>query len=220
MPSTTLYLVRHGETDPNRHRIMQGRGLDAALNAAGQQQAEAVAQRFATTPLDAIYASGLRRAIETAETVHRHHPRLTLRQNPDLDEMAWGVYEGTPPSPERDAALDAIYQKWDAGQYEAAVDGGESILDVQARGVRAIRSITESHSGDTVLVVTHGRMLRVLLASLLEGYTLDHMGTFDHSNTGVNELQYHQGRYEPRTLNCTAHLDGTADPSTATMSTN
>ncbi|NBC19317.1 MAG: histidine phosphatase family protein [Bacteroidetes bacterium] len=220
MSATTLFLVRHGETDPNRHRIMQGRGLDAALNATGRQQAEAVAQRFAETSLEAIYASGLRRAIETAETVHRHHPALTVHQNPDLDEMAWGVYEGTPPSPERDAALAAIYQDWDAGRYEAAVDGGESILDVQTRGVRAIQSIAESHAGETVLVVTHGRMLRVLLASLLDGYTLDHMDTFDHSNTGVNELRYRQGRYEPRTLNCTAHLDGTADPSTATLSTN
>jgi broad specificity phosphatase PhoE len=198
---------------------MQGRGLDAALNATGRRQARAVARRFAEVPLDAIYASGLQRAIETAEVVHQHHPSLAVRQDPDLDEMAWGVYEGTPPSEERDAALATIYEHWDAGQYDASVDGGESILDVQDRGVRAIQSIAEKHTGETVLVVTHGRMLRVLLATLLDGYDLTHMDAFDHSNTGVNELAVEEGRYAPRTLNCTAHLEEAVDQAATTSTT-
>lgn len=219
MAVTTLYLVRHGETDPNRYRIMQGRGVDAPLNATGRQQAEAVARRFADMSLDAIYASGLRRAVETAQMAHRYHPKVPFAQNPDLDEMAWGIYEGTPPSPERDEALSDIYRRWDEGEYGAAVEGGESIIDVQTRGVRAVRDIVEDHAGETVLVVTHGRMLRVLLASVLDGHSLDHMDDFDHSNTGVNGVVYQDGRFEPQLLNCTAHLDGTTDEPAATLST-
>lgn len=219
MTATTLYLVRHGETDPNRHRIMQGRGVDASLNPTGREQAKAVARRFADVALDAIYASDLRRAVETARIAHRYHPQVPFTQNPDLDEMAWGIYEGTPPSPERDEALSAIYRRWDEGEYGAAVEGGESIIDVQTRGVRALQGIVQKHDGQTVLVVTHGRMLRVLLASVLDGYSLDHMSDFDHSNTGVNGLIYQEGRFASQLLNCTAHLDETTDHSAA-LSTN
>jgi len=96
MPATTLYFVRHGETDYNRNSIVQGRGVDAPLNERGRRQAEALARRFAAVPLDAIYASPLRRALETAEAVRRYHPDVPFFQVVDLEEMDWGELEGNP----------------------------------------------------------------------------------------------------------------------------
>lgn len=83
----TLYLVRHGETDYNRRRIMQGRRIDAPLNETGRAQAEALAERFADAPLDAIYSSTLKRADATADAIAARHPAAERHRLADLDEM-------------------------------------------------------------------------------------------------------------------------------------
>lgn len=207
MQETTLYLVRHGETEYNRRQIMQGRRINSSLNATGRRQAEALGRRFADVPLDALYTSSLRRAIETADAVAAHHEGIPRYRLEDLDEMSWGVYEGEARSPELQAFLDEIRGHWDRGHFGYCVEEGESILDVQTRGLRAIEHIVTRHPGETVLVVSHGRFLRVLLASLLEAYGLARMDEIPHANTGVNNLVYAAGRYEATLLNCTAHLD-------------
>lgn len=206
MQETTLYFVRHGETEYNRQRIMQGRRIDSSLNEAGRRQAEALAKRFSDVPLDAIYTSSLRRTIETARPICTIHDGVDLRHLADLDEMSWGIHEGTPWCDQLQAMLDEMYGRWDRGEWDYRVQSGESILDVQKRGVRAIKQIVQEHAGDTVLVVTHGRFLRVILSTILE-YGLERMNDIDHANTGVNIITYCNGTYSSSLLNCTAHLD-------------
>ena len=206
---TTLYFVRHGETDYNRLRIMQGRRIDSTLNENGLRQAEALGERLADLPLDAIYTSALRRTIETADLVAVHHAEVPRFRTADLDEMCWGVYEGEPWSDHLSAVLDEIYCRWDRGEFDYRVEEGESILDVQERALRAVEQIVAGHPGETVLVVTHGRLLRVLLSTLLE-FGLERMNDVNHANTGVNVLTYAGGRFECSLLNCTAHLENGA----------
>ena len=204
--STTLYLIRHGETEHNRRGIIQGGGVDSELNAAGRAQAEALAQRLRTVSFDALYASTLQRAKQTADILappHEPLPRTYLR---DLSEMDWGVFEGEPPSPERDAAMGALKSAWREGAYDRAVEQGESIRDVQDRAQRALRHILAREAGGTTLVVTHGRYLRVLLATLLDDYGLEHMQDLGHSNTCVNRVVVDGGRARADLQNCTAHL--------------
>lgn len=203
---TTLYLVRHGETDPNRLGIVQGRGIDAALNETGRRQAESVAQRFEGTPIEAVYASTLRRAIETAEAVAARHA-LPVYSEPGLDEMGWGIFEGVPHTPTTARAFERMYERWGRGDFSFRIKGGESIVDVQERGKRAIEQIIARHPGDTVLIVTHGRLLRVVLASLVEGYGLERMQEIGHANTCVYRLTHRQGLFSMDLTNCTAHLE-------------
>ena len=210
---TTLYLVRHGETEHNRRNIIQGGGVDSELNAAGRAQAEALAQRLRSVSFDALYASTLQRARQTADILARPHEPLTRTHLHDLSEMDWGVFEGEPPSEERDALMKALKSKWRDGAYDRAVEGGESIRDVQERAQRAIRHILTREVGRTVLVVTHGRYLRVLLATILDDYGLKHMQELGHSNTCVNRVVVEEGRAWADLQNCTAHL------SSAEMST-
>lgn len=207
MPTTDLYLIRHGETEYNRRRIVQGRRIDARLNPTGLAQAEALAARFAATPLDAIYASTLVRAKQTAAAIAARHPSVPVRHLRDLEEMSWGVYEGEPPSERVRGAFAAMYEAWGQGEFGIPVEGGESILDVQARGLRATRAIMAEHPGETVAVVAHGRFLRVVLASLLPEYGLARMHELEHANTCVNHLTWDGTRCTARLLNCTAHLD-------------
>ncbi len=210
MSTTTFYFVRHGETEHNRRGIVQGRGVDASLNATGRAQAAAVARRLADVSFAAIYASTLRRAAETAEVIAHLHDGVPWHQLRDLEEMAWGVYEGRPFSPDVAYVFEGIKARWRRGDFGYRIEGGESILDVQRRGLRAVERVLERHAGETVLVVTHGRFLRVVLASLLDDYGLERMHEIAHANTGVNVLIWHAGRFEAERLNCVAHLEGRA----------
>lgn len=203
---TTLYFVRHGETDYNRQGIMQGSGIDSILNDTGVAQARSLASRLAERPVDAVYASSLQRAQQTADILAESMGSVTRRVLDDLKEMDWGIYEGSPPSEERDRALAEIKAEWRSGAFGVCVEGGESILDVQERAVRAARQIVREANGQTIVAVTHGRFLRVLLASILQGYDLSRMPDFSHDNTSVNRVIHQNGVFRADLLNCTAHL--------------
>ena len=210
-----FYFVRHGETDYNRDRIVQGRRINSTLNATGRAQAAAVAERLAALGLDAIYTSTLDRAVETATAIADRHPDVRVERLADLEEMSWGIYEGEPPSAHIQEAFEKMYSRWSAGDYAYRVDKGESILDVQERALRAMDYILSRHAEraqeqtqeQTVVVVAHGRLLRVLLASLLTRFGLERMHELRHTNTCVNRLLYRDGVYEADLLNCTAHLE-------------
>lgn len=206
---TTLYLVRHGETEYNRQGIIQGGGVDSELNAAGRAQARALAKRLQSVSIDALYASTMRRAKQTAEILVRPHQPMSRTYLRDLSEMDWGIFEGEPPSEERDVSMEALKSAWREGAHDRTVEEGESIRDVQKRVRHAIRHILAREAGRTTLVVTHGRYLRVLLATFLPDYGLEHMQAFDHSNTCVNRVVYENGWARTDLLNCTAHLSST-----------
>ena len=210
MSETTLYLVRHGQTDYNRQHVVQGRGVDAVLNATGRAQAAAVARRLAGVPFGVIYTSTLRRAVETAEAIAHEHSGAPMHRLADLEEMAWGDFEGRPITPSVRQVIEDFSARWRNGEFAYRLEGGESIYDVQQRGRQAIHHTLAHHTGETVLEVTHGGMLRVLLATLLEAYSLERMDEIPHTNTGVNALRCYDGRFEIELLNCTAHLDAPA----------
>ncbi|ARA95061.1 MAG: histidine phosphatase family protein [Bacteroidetes bacterium] len=207
MVETVFYFVRHGQTDYNRLGIVQGRGIDSRLNPVGEAQADALARRLQDVSFDAIYASTLRRALQTAEPLRRTRPQVPFYRLADLEEMSWGIYEGQPIGPDLRARLDAWQARWAQGCYDDPIDGGESILDVQRRALRAVEQMLDRHAGGTLLVVTHGRLLRVLLSSLLPEYGLARMQDIRHANTAVNQLVHRGDRFEARLLNCTIHLD-------------
>lgn len=204
---TTFYLARHGQTEYNRKGIVQGRRIDSVLNATGRRQAEALTERFAEVELDAIYTSTLRRARQTADALAKDHPDVPVHHLKDLEEMSWGAYEGRPATGAVLEAFEAVKARWRAGDFGAAVDGGESVLQVRRRALRAVRQILDEQAGQAVLVVTHGRFLRVLIASLLnQEYGLEKMHEIEHTNTGVNHLVFREEGCEAQVLNCTAHL--------------
>jgi probable phosphoglycerate mutase len=204
--STTLYVTRHGETDHNRDHIMQGSGVDSALNDTGRAQAEALAARLADASLDAVYASTLIRARQTAKIVAAPHEPLPYAYLDDLKEISWGVYEGTPRTKERTAAMKAIKRRWRAGEVDAPVEGGESPRQVERRARRAIDIMLEAHAGEHLLVVTHGRFMRIMLASLLYEGDLTQMPEVPHSNTGLYVVTHTNGAFEAHVTNSVRHL--------------
>jgi len=138
---TALLLVRHGETDWNADGRLQGH-TDRPLSDFGRRQARQLAEELAEEKLDAIYASDLSRARETAEIVG---VRLGLGVviDPGLREKDWGTWEG----------LTGV----ERGRVEFV---GESTEAHQERMLGALRRIAERHSCGRVLVVTHGGSMR------------------------------------------------------------
>ena len=125
---TTLLLVRHGETDWNAEGKLQGH-TDRPLNAYGRRQAQTLAERFASESIDALYASDLSRARETAEILGAKLG-LGVEVDPDLREKNWGNWEGLT-SEER---LQVDYE-------------GETSEDHRERTLRAVERIAERHPG-------------------------------------------------------------------------
>lgn len=203
---TTLYVTRHGETDYNRDHIMQGSGVDSALNDTGRAQAEALAEYLAEEPLDAVYASTLVRARQTAKIVGAPHEPLPYAYLDDLKEINWGVYEGTPRTEDRTAAMRAIKTQWRAGQVEVPVEGGESPRQVEHRARRAVEVMLEAHAGERILVVTHGRYMRIMLASLLYEGDLTQMPNVPHANTGLYVIAHANDTFEAHVTNSVRHL--------------
>ena len=149
---TTFLLVRHGETDWNFERRVQGHA-DRPLNETGRAQARALAEELAGEPIDAVYSSDLVRAHETARVVaeRRGLPVTAVR---DLREKHFGSWEGL-----TDQEVLARFPEARRGHW----GDGESTAEVNARVVGALRRIAESHPDGRVLVVTHGGPLRAVL---------------------------------------------------------
>ena len=98
-----ILLVRHGETDWNKTDLVIGRRTDMDLNETGRAQAEALAASLRDEPLDAVYVSPMKRAVQTARPTAEDHG-LPLITAPALIEMDYGIFEGRP-------RLDPVYQK-------------------------------------------------------------------------------------------------------------
>ena len=139
---TELILVRHGETDWNAVGRLQGH-TDRPLSDYGREQARRLADELEGEEFDAIYASDLARARETAEIIGAQLG-LPIILDPDLREKDWGNWEGL------------IAVERDRVEFV-----GESTEAHQERMLRALRRISERHPGDgRVLVVTHGGSMR------------------------------------------------------------
>ena len=207
MPKPTeLYLIRHGETDYNIRSVVQGQLIDCPLNEKGREQAGRLSDALAGVRIDAFYSSPLRRAVETAKIVFAPHgnPELTLIG--DLMEMSFGELEGQPYGGKNEQLFADLGKRWCSGVFSDRPGGGESILDVQRRSIRSIEKIVMQNPGRTVAVVTHGRLLRVLLSTLLDGYSLETMEKLLHRNTAYSRIVVDNGNFEPLLLATDEHL--------------
>lgn len=200
-----VYIIRHGQTEYNRRQIVQGSGVDAALNAVGHAQGEAFYREYCDIPFEKVYTSKLQRTHQTvAAFVNQGMPWEQLE---GLNEISWGVKEGRRITVEDDEQHFAMLNSWKSGDYTAKVFQGESPLEVQARQKEAWEYIMSQGHKDPILVCMHGRAIRILLCYLLE-VPLSQMDNFEHTNTCLYLLEYDEntGRYQVLEANHTGHL--------------
>ena len=163
-----ILLARHGETDWNLGRRVQGH-TDIPLNATGIAQAQALADELAREPIVAVYSSDLSRALDTAGAVAARH-RLPVSVDPDLREKNFGSWEGLTDTEISERFPDAKRGVW---------GDGETTEQVSQRVVAAVERIAARHPGGAVLVVAHGGPLRALLKHVgVEHGVIDNCAVF------------------------------------------
>jgi probable phosphomutase (TIGR03848 family) len=162
-----FYLIRHGENDLVGHAIA-GRSPGVHLNAAGRQQAERIAQRLSSHPIDKIVSSPLERSRETAAPLaKRLHLEIEIREN--LIEANFG--EWTRKSIE-ELDRDPRWRQWNCFRSGSRIPGGESMLEVQARMIGEVERLRREHPGKTLALFSHGDPIRSILTYYL-GMPLD-----------------------------------------------
>lgn len=201
--TTTVLLIRHGQTDWNRIKRSQGH-LDIPLNRLGRRQSLLLAQRLAGWPVSAVYSSDLRRASETAAIIGRQldvEPIL----DPALRERHGGIFQGHTPAELRQRYPEALQAFLDHGRPPP---GGESNLALARRATPALDRIVADHPGQTIALVTHGGTLRVLIAYVM-GLPLGRKPPIKVShNTGLTIAQMGGHNNAITLLNDSCHLAG------------
>jgi probable phosphoglycerate mutase len=173
MTLTTFALVRHGQTDWNAERRLQG-STDIPLNDVGRGQARDAVGILAPYEWDAIVSSPLSRAAETADLIAEGLGLTVSRRVPELTERSFGPAEGMQAGPE----LEAL-------RVPGGFKGAESEDEAADRGIAALEALAEEFRGQRLLVVTHGTLLRVSLSRAI-GQTLASV-----DNAALNLAHHH-----------------------------
>jgi alpha-ribazole phosphatase len=158
---TRFWLVRHGALVEEARNRCYG-ALDFALSETGRAQMARAAEYLAKEPLTAIHTSSLSRAVESARIIAA--PSSTpIHIVPDLREMNFGDLEGLTYD-DIAARHPDIYRRWMDAPTEVLFPNGESFCEMRARVLRAFAAIQAESEGQTVAIVTHGGVIRILIA--------------------------------------------------------
>jgi 2,3-bisphosphoglycerate-dependent phosphoglycerate mutase len=200
-----VLLIRHGQQDVDLTAATVGEWVDPPLSEQGRLQARLLGEALSLKRLDAVFASKLRRAAETAEAVTRHHG-LEVRFLDDLREVE--VFRDVPP--EKTALeffgkelLEAARQRmlyernWDV--YPAS----ESSYDFRKRAINAVEVAIATNAGERVAVVCHGGVINAYVGHII-GSRYDMF--FRPAHTSVSIVVSAEGRRVLRLLNDTHHL--------------
>jgi broad specificity phosphatase PhoE len=198
---TRVLLLRHAETTaPDR---FHGAESDVGLGENGRLQAEAAARALASRRPDAVYCSAMRRARETAapigracglvaEVVGALHERKVGPLSGRLRADGWADYA-------------EIKAHWARGELDFTREGGESYNDIRRRVLPAFQDLADRNPGRTLVLVTHGWVIRVLLTSLVEGLGPADFDAIAINYVAINELAYDGRRWRAIALDQRTH---------------
>ena len=164
---TTLYLARHGETVDNVNKIMQGQ-TQGRLTANGQRQAAELRDKLASTHFDAIMASDLRRAIDTADIIAKPHG-MTVTTPPLLRERDWGSFTGR-------YIPDLKDETWPTDI--------ESTDQLKARAASFIAYLQDNYPDMTVLAVGHG-IINKAIQAVHYGKSMNEIPRMENAETRI-----------------------------------
>lgn len=190
-----IYVLRHGETDWNRQRLLQGR-TDVALNENGRRLAKKTAEGMKEIPFDLVFTSPLSRAKETAKIVLGDR-KIPVIEDERIIEISFGADEGKPwrktKAFEGNPNIYHFFRQTDA--YRPS-EGGESIPELAERTADFLKDICSRKelADKTVLVSTHGAAMRGILNSLRTWEISDFWGGGVAPNCGVAVIECLQGR--------------------------
>lgn len=179
---TTILAVRHGETEWNKIGKQQGH-LDSDLTALGLEQARRTGERLARLSGHIIYCSALGRAIRTAEIIARR-TGLEIVCDSGLNERNLGILQGLTLAEFREKHPDE-YERFTSPDPDYVIPGGESVRQRYDRTMNAVKKITVSNAGRTLILVMHGGNLDSLFRYVLN-IPLQNPRNFSLVNGSIN----------------------------------
>jgi probable phosphoglycerate mutase len=203
---TRIVAVRHGETALNVATRIQGQ-IDIGLNGAGREQARRVALALAREDIDAVYASDLQRAADTARAL-TERLALPLRTDAGLRERAFGEFEGLTWDEVKQQHPEAS-RRWRQRDPSFGPPGGESLQVFVARAVEAMAAIAARHRGQHIVVVTHGGVLDALYRASAR-IAIDAPRTWQLANASINRVLHGDHGFTLVGWNDGLHLEGDA----------
>lgn len=157
-----IYLMRHGETDYNRARAFYG-SADVSINANGRKQAVILNHIMRKNPVDYVYTSSLQRTHQTANLVFSS-PFTPLK---DLDEKGFGRWEALT-ADDIQASFPREWEAWLQAPFDVTPPEAEPFLHFQKRVQKTIALLLEKHSDDTIAIVAHLGVLRLIYQYLID----------------------------------------------------
>jgi phosphoserine phosphatase len=200
---THIILIRHGQTEWNRAERFRGRA-DVPLNDTGLAQAEATGQRVAAEwRPTAVYSSPLSRAVKTAEAVARPFD-LPVQVHPGLADIDFGAWQGLTPDEAR-ARWPEMVEAWYRAPHTAQIPGGETLASLRARAMATVAELAARHTGQTIVLVGHTVINRVILLAVL-GLGNDRFWRLRQDNCAINVFEVESDGFTLVSLNDTCHL--------------
>ncbi len=208
MQATRLVAIRHGETAWNAEQRLQGH-QDIPLNALGLRQAATLGAALAGEGLVAVVASDLQRAWQTGRAL-ADTLGLPLRAEPGLRERGFGRLEGLTYA-EIEAQWPEQARRWRMREPGFAPDGGESLVDFQARCLATVDSLAADFAGQAIALVCHGGVLDGLYRAATH-VALDRPRSWPLGNASINRLLHTPQGLALVGWNDNAHLDALSVP--------
>jgi len=203
IPKTRICLVRHGETEWNTERRIQGR-IDVDLNPTGRAQSAAAGSWLRSAGIVALYSSDLKRAWATAQAIGAALG-LSPVATPEMRERRYGIFEGLTYDEARVRFPDgyAAFARRDA---DYSFDGGESLTQMFARVTAKLEEIAAAHPRQNVAVVLHGGVLDIV-NRFVRGNPLEMQRDFLIPNAGISWVAVVHGVWTLESWGETAHLE-------------
>jgi len=197
-----IILARHGETDWNAGEIFRGRA-DVDLNETGIKQAEMLGEYLSDEKVDIIYASPLKRAVHTTETVARRQS-LDVNVIENLIDFDYGEWQGLPLGEVKEKYPE-LYRDWQDTPEQVRVPGGESLEDVRARAVPFVEDAVMRCGEGKIVFVSHRVVNKVLICNLL-GLGNAHFWNVRLDTCGITRFNLGDGRVVLTVHNDTSYL--------------
>lgn len=198
-----LYIIRHGETEFNKQRKVQGQGMDTELNELGQAQAAAFFNKYRSEGFEFVYTSRLQRSQQTVAGFI-NELQLPTKAMYELDEFCWGIFEGSR-FDDFNADYEKMVQAWRDGDYDASPLLGDAPAKVAIRQRRAIAHI-RANEATKILICMHGRAMRLFLCLLLDR-PFSEMEAFEHANLSLYKVRLSGEKAVLELANDRSHLD-------------
>ncbi len=204
-----VLFIRHGQAEFKAGHLY-GWTPGVHLSAKGCEEAKRLAERLESVKLNAIYSSPLERCLETAEAVAAGR-RLEIKTVEDLGEVRYGGWQG---KAYKNLVKTPLWRTIQTVPSQARFPGGESLLELQRRGVAAVEEIRGRHRRGIIAVASHADTIKTIVAHYL-GMHLDLFQRIVVDTASVSAFAFYGGIPRLIGLNMTGSLEGLRLPPVA-----